>query len=79
MNELLKSFLSVCFKHCIVNRQTLEDGITSMLTSDYDVFVLEVADKFEVTCKNKHSGKKVIINCILNGGNKITDFDIVEL
>lgn len=77
MNELLKSFLSVCFKHCIVNRQTLEDGITSMLTSDYDVFILEVADKFEVTCKNKVTNKSVIINCLLKG-NIIVDFDIIE-
>ena len=78
MNELLKSFLSVCFKHCIVNRQTLEDGITNMLTSDYDIFVLEVADKFEVTCKNKVTNKSVIINCILKY-NVIVDFDIIEL
>ena len=78
MNELLKSFLSVCFKHCIVNKQTLEDGITNMLTSDYDIFVLEVADKFEVTCKNKVTNKSVIINCILKD-NVIVDFDIIEL
>ena len=78
MKDLLKSFLSVCFKHCIVNRQTLEDGITSMLTSDYDIFVLEVADKFEVTCKNKVTNKSVIINCILKD-NVILDFDIIEL
>lgn len=78
MNELLKSFLSVCFKHCIVNRHTLEDGITNMLTSDYDIFVLEVADKFEVTCKNKVTNKSVIINCILKD-NVIMDFDIIEL
>lgn len=78
MNELLKSFLSVCFKHCIVNRHTLEDGITNMLTSDYDIFVLEVADKFEVTCKNKVTNKSVIINCILKD-NVIVDFDIIEL
>ena len=78
MNELLKSFLSVCFKHCIVNRQTLEDGITNILTSDYDIFVLEVADKFEVTCKNKVTNKSVIINCILKD-NVIVDFNIIEL
>ena len=78
MNELLKSFLSVCFKHCIVNRHTLEDGIINMLTSDYDIFVLEVADKFEVTCKNKVTNKSVIINCILKD-NVIVDFDIIEL
>lgn len=78
MNELLKQFLSVCFKHCIVNRHTLEDGITNMLTSDYDIFVLEVADKFEVTCKNKVTNKSVIINCILKD-NVIVDFDIIEL
>ena len=78
MNELLKSFLSVCFKHCIVNKQTLEDGLTNMLTSDYDIFVLEVADKFEVTCKNKVTNKSVIINCILKD-NVIVDFDIIEL
>ena len=78
MNELLKSFLSVCFKHCIVNKHTLEDGITNMLTSDYDIFVLEVADKFEVTCKNKVTNKSVIINCILKD-NVIVDFDIIEL
>lgn len=78
MKDLLKSFLTVCFKHCIVNKQTLEDGITNMLTSDYNIFILEVADKFEVTCKNKTTNKSVIINCILNG-NVIVDFDIVEL
>ena len=78
MKDLLKSFLSVGFKHCIVNKQTLEDGITNMLNSDYNIFILEVADKFEVTCKNKVTNKSVIINCILNG-NVIVDFDIVEL
>ena len=78
MNELLKSFLSVCFKHCIVNKQTLEDGITNMLTSDYNIFILEVADKFEVTCKNKVTNKKVIINCLLKD-NVIVDFEIIEL
>lgn len=78
MKDLLKSFLTVCFKHCIVNKQTLEDGITNMLTSDYNIFILEVADKFEVTCKNTTTNKSVIINCILNG-NVIVDFDIVEL
>lgn len=78
MKDLLKSFLSVCFKHCIVNKQTLEDGITNMLNSDYNIFILEVADKFEVTCKNKVTNKSVIINCILKD-NVIVDFEIVEL
>lgn len=78
MKDLLKSFLSVCFKHCIVNKQTLEYGITNMLTSDYNIFILEVADKFEVTCKNKITNKKVIINCLLKD-NVIVDFEIVEL
>ena len=78
MKDLLKSFLSVCFKHCIVNKQTLEDGITNMLTSDYNIFILEVADKFEVTCKNKVTNKSVIINCLLKD-NVIVDFEIVEL
>lgn len=78
MKDLLKSFLSVCFKHCIVNKQTLEDGITNMLTSDYNIFILEVANKFEVTCKNKVTNKSVIINCILKD-NVIVDFDIIEL
>lgn len=78
MKDLLKSFLTVCFKHCIVNKQTLEDGITNMLTSDYNIFVLDIADKFEVTCKNKITNKSVIINCLMKG-NVIVDFDIVEL
>lgn len=78
MKDLLKSFLSVCFKHCKVNKQTLETGILSMLTTDYSIFVLEVADKFEVTCKNNITNKSVIVNCLLND-NVITDFDIIEL
>ena len=78
MEDLLKSFLCTCFKHCIVNKQTLEDGILNMLTSDYEIYVIEVADKFEVTCKNTTSGKAVIINCLLNN-NTIYDFELVEL
>lgn len=77
MEDLLKSFLSVCFKHTIVNKQTLEDGIMNMLTPDYEIWVLEVADKFEVTCRNIKSGKRVLINCLLKG-NVIDDFELIE-
>lgn len=74
MEDFILSFLSTHFRHCIVNKQTIEDGFTNMLTTNYEVVAVDQGNKIEVTCCNKDNNNKIIVECLLSETNSITDF-----
>lgn len=74
MEDFILSLLSTHFKHCIVNKQTIEDGMSKMLTTNYEVVAIDCGNKIEVTCRNINNNNTVIIECILSKTNSIMDF-----